>query len=386
MTHPISKIAALIALTAVATLSGCDGRQGSGFWDEDTREVTQFNRLDITGAVAVFVEVDPNAPPSVVVSGDDNLVGSITTRVKNGTLEISSDDWIDATLPLEVWVKTRNLRGVSGSGAVEVTAWNIASKRLDVDTSGAALIRLAGKVNDLRVDTSGAADVRTKALHADDVRIDTSGASDVNVCVWESLSVEASGASDVSYYGEPKSVNTDISGAGDVTHKSKTCADFTPPVRKTFDKGDCSCPGKGGNDFVDDHHGSHGAGSGNDGGGSAGSNNGGAGSDGGSAGSNSGGANGGGTDGGSAGSNGSGANGGSTGTDGGSAGSNGSGANGGSTGTDGGNTGSNSGGSGTGTDGGGAGSNSGGSGSGGDNSYQPGGSSSGSHDDDDCDD
>ena len=62
---------------------------------------------------------------------------------------------------------------------------------------------------------------------------------------WDTLTQPETGAAMPS--------TSDVSGAVDLVHKSKTCGKFTPPVRKDHGThGDnCSCPTGAGNGFVD---------------------------------------------------------------------------------------------------------------------------------------
>ena len=287
--------AKMVLALAMLCGAGCDPHdQGSGHFAEQLRDIQAIDRVKVSGAIDVFIEVDPAAEPSMIVVGDDNLLDRVVDEQSGNRLALEVDGLLMPHHPLEVWLRLPNLRGLDVSGAVRVTAWGIASKRLDVDASGACTVVLAGQVNDLRLEGSGATEVQARALQGGDANVDVSGAGDIGVCVDDALRVDVSGASDVRYFGTPESVEQDVSGAGELRFGGPTCATFTPPVRKV--PKDCTCAGGGDDDnnFVDvsmddgptdgddnawqPTHGSGSGGSGSGGSGSGGSGSGGSGS------------------------------------------------------------------------------------------------------------
>lgn len=124
---------------------------------------------------------------------------------------------------------------VSGAGEVNFAALN--AKLLKMELSGAANVRI-NKVNSqaqtfgmsgasdvdiqsvsgtqkLEVRASGASNFRARNLTAKEASLGASGASRIEVAVTETLDANASGASSVDYYGNPKA-KTDTSGASHV--------------------------------------------------------------------------------------------------------------------------------------------------------------------------
>lgn len=98
------------------------------------------------------------------------------------------------------------------SGASKIEAGVINADKLILDFSGASKANLAGYVNKLEVETSGASHLILDELHARDVDINSSGASHIQINAQKSLRVNASGASKITYKGQP-SVSKDVSGA-----------------------------------------------------------------------------------------------------------------------------------------------------------------------------
>ena len=88
-----------------------------------------------------------------------------------------------------------------------------------MQSSGAADVMLEGAVDELLADTSGASDLKARALQARVVQISITGAGSAVVNATDTLRVAITGAGDVTYFGNPKTVEKHITGAGSIRHK-----------------------------------------------------------------------------------------------------------------------------------------------------------------------
>jgi len=107
------------------------------------------------------------------------------------------------------------------SGAANVHINSVNSQEQDFGLSGASNVEIksASNTQALKVSASGASNFRAKNLTAKQAHLEASGASHVEASVTETLDANASGASSVDYYGNPKA-RTDASGASHVNaHK-----------------------------------------------------------------------------------------------------------------------------------------------------------------------
>ena len=86
---------------------------------------------------------------------------------------------------------------------------------LSVDATGASSIKLAGSTDKMTVDLTGASEVSAYPLKAKNASIEMSGASSGNFTVYETLSIELSGASDVNLKGSPEVKYKEVSGAAE---------------------------------------------------------------------------------------------------------------------------------------------------------------------------
>ena len=220
MQHTSPRHALLLAAITVGTagaaafaFGGC-GDAVAGPSTTRTPPVEAFHGLRVGGAFDVTVT--PAAAHRVVLRGPAEHLERVTVRVTDGVLEIGHADrgWTVADVAVEVF--TPRLAQLDVSGAVTLVARDLSGPTLRVEASGASDLTLAGAVDRLALEVSGASDVKALGLRAKTVAADVSGASDVKVRAEDRLEVEASGASDVRYAGEPATVDADRSGASDV--------------------------------------------------------------------------------------------------------------------------------------------------------------------------
>ncbi|MGH9948280.1 MAG: GIN domain-containing protein, partial [Pyrinomonadaceae bacterium] len=90
---------------------------------------------------------------------------------------------------------------------------------LNVDTNGASKIELAGETDKLAIEVSGASKINAENLKARAATVNSSGASKIDLFATESLRVDASGASKITYAGGATDVVKNTSGASRVSPK-----------------------------------------------------------------------------------------------------------------------------------------------------------------------
>ncbi len=209
------KILAVVLVLSLA-LVGCKtwGVRGNGKLKTVEKSLTNFDKVDVSGAFCVKVAVGEN--PGLKIRAESNLLKYIKAEVDNGTLEISSSRYLAPRRKFLLKVTTPDLKSLESSGVNKIVVLNINSKRFDVVSSGASEIKLTGKVEKLTAEVSGASSLNSTGLEADYVDVDVSGASSAYVFAKKFLSAEASGASSIKYKGNPEKVETDVSGVSSI--------------------------------------------------------------------------------------------------------------------------------------------------------------------------
>jgi carbon monoxide dehydrogenase subunit G len=102
--------------------------------------------------------------------------------------------------------------GVSGSGDLEVR--ELAAENLEVTVSGSGDVEARGTVDVASISVRGSGSVALEALQSRDARVTVSGSGNVQVWATERLEATINGSGDVSYRGEPRVVESDVSGSG----------------------------------------------------------------------------------------------------------------------------------------------------------------------------
>lgn len=205
----------------------------NAFASKQERNVKNFNKIEVSGGFKVILT--QGNTEKLVIEADDNILPKIITEVRSGTLIIKLEnntnisngkdliaeltfinlDNIDLSGAVNITgtnpMKFSNLE-IDGSGATKISL-NLSATKLDLDFSGASEITLKGNAPEFEADLSGASEIEAAEFMTRRCNIECSGASNARVNVTESLEVEGSGASKISYTGNPANVNTDLSGA-----------------------------------------------------------------------------------------------------------------------------------------------------------------------------
>ena len=193
------------------------GVQGSGTSKTERRDVSDFNKVDAGGAINIEVSVQKDF--YVEVQADDNLLANIKTEVSGDTLKIYSEDRISPKTRINVKISMPEIEGLEVSGASSGVVSNVKADSLELKASGASKIKIDGAAGNLEADASGASTIDAENLKVEDANVDASGASSAIVSASNDLKVNASGASKISYTGEPKNIKQNSSGASSVTKK-----------------------------------------------------------------------------------------------------------------------------------------------------------------------
>jgi Putative auto-transporter adhesin, head GIN domain len=227
------------AVLAASLVSACNvvlGEQGSGVIVTRRFELpAQIQRIELGDAFAGTIAIGPGKP-SAAVQIDDNLVDRLRVEVDGDSVAVDVNGRVrDATLQVEITLprlRELHLSGASrasvdgplvddvtveGSGASEIQLGAVDLDEFDIALSGASkLSGASGSANRVTTDVSGASNLSLFGVEADEVHVDVSGASRAGVTARERLEASASGASSVTYHGEPDHVIRDESGASSI--------------------------------------------------------------------------------------------------------------------------------------------------------------------------
>lgn len=212
------------------------GDRGNGDVIEQMRKVNAFTSVSSSNAInVVLVKGDS---PKVVVRTDSNLQDHIKTEVKGNKLKIYVRGNIRKYSEMTVFVTFTELEALHSSSASEMTCKdkivadvfsvgassasnikleNVEMQQINVATSSAANVKIAGKCEKLEVDASSASDANLYKLEAQNVEADASSAADIRISVSKKLEAEASSGADITYKGSPEHLSIEESSGGDIS-------------------------------------------------------------------------------------------------------------------------------------------------------------------------
>jgi hypothetical protein len=209
--------------------------RGSGNEVTISPEVSGFDSLDIGHTFEV--DIIQSQTYSLVVTVDDNIEQYLVIDDSGGTLTLNLEadrSYSDVTLKAQISMPTLSELELSGASKAEFTQFassdpfdlrvsgaseakgDIEAGDVTIKVSGASEGHLHGEGQDLLLEVSGASHVDLGEFTVEDATLDLSGASEVTVNVNGILNVNASGASDVTYVGNPILGDMETSGASSI--------------------------------------------------------------------------------------------------------------------------------------------------------------------------
>lgn len=238
MRNLLTCVLLLSALLSSCMFSGGKRVRGSGNISKEQRTVSSFDRVEVEGAIDVYLMQGEMKP--VEIEGDDNLLSYVELEqtgdrlvIKNRSgfnLDPSGDLKVYLTVPayesIEVSgacniysqakiTNNKNIKlGVSGAGDIKL---DIDAPRIEITSSGAGKVNLKGETKDFSLDLSGASSVHCYDLLAENTKVEISGAGNAEVYASVKLDAEVSGAGTIKYKGNAKDVSQHVSGAGSVS-------------------------------------------------------------------------------------------------------------------------------------------------------------------------
>ncbi len=208
----------------------------------EIRPAKNFQAIELSSAFDVYL-TQSNEETVAVSTTNSRFKDNIKVEVKDGVLMIryeNKEKWTSGSQKLKAYVSFKQLNRIKASGACDiyiVGTWkaenlkvNISgatnikgavniSNKLMLDMSGASDITLSGAAGQIDIKASGASNFKGYDLSVDYCDVNVSGASDVKITVNKELSAEASGASDIRYKGKGVIRSVRSSGASNISRK-----------------------------------------------------------------------------------------------------------------------------------------------------------------------
>lgn len=201
------------------------------------RKVTSFHAIKVSGGIDV--ELSQGNELKLKIEADENLIALIRTEVKDGVLNIFHTENIRDSKILKVHLTFQKLDEIKASGGCDIVSkQKLSFSTLQTDLSGGCDMNLSCKADKLvcnhsggcdailsgeaetgNFNVSGGCDVKASDLHLKNCTVDASGGSDVAVNATGELTMKASGASDITYQGNPAKIIKSAHGASEINSR-----------------------------------------------------------------------------------------------------------------------------------------------------------------------
>ncbi|WP_031529376.1 head GIN domain-containing protein [Dyadobacter crusticola] len=194
-----------------------------------TYDFRNFDELEMSDAFRVNVVSGTSF--AVSATGEMNDLDDLNIFVQDGKLVARYRDYSRNRKRMDIDIVMPDIEEVNFSGAVRAGIENFenlpslkielsgasqcefdgSAREMDFNLSGASRLNLFGEAKFLDGELSGASQLLSFGLPVEESDLDLSGASKAEVYVTKKLIVEASGASQVRYKGNPE-IRKDLSG------------------------------------------------------------------------------------------------------------------------------------------------------------------------------
>ncbi len=258
--------AGLICLIAAASTSARDHShffgwsfnsiKGSGNEVTVDRTVVGFDKIE--SSIGADMDITVGGEFKVTLTGDDNIVELVETRVHGRTLEIDSRKNFSTRRDVKLTVSMPKLTELSDGGSGTVVVHKLSGDEFTLDISGSADVTCEGTARKLRIDVAGSGKAEFSGLACDRVNVELAGSGDItltgtskeleieipgsgnvdarelkcddvtasidgsgNIDVWADQSLDGSvnGSGDIYYWGNATDISRDVNGSGRIVHK-----------------------------------------------------------------------------------------------------------------------------------------------------------------------
>ena len=214
-------VGAALGAAAILGLSGCD----NGPPVTQTRNITTFTRLDVSGDLELEVRLFNRPDPGVRITAGEKAIDRIKTQLDNGTLRISTKSrgltiGPDPLGEVSVSLGVPALVGLTVEGKADVTLSGLSARTFELRVNGSGDVRAAGRVDDFSLEVDGSADSQLADLSTQNASVRIDGSGDAELTVHRTLELVVEGSGDVIYHGRP-AVTSRLEGSGDVTQQPR---------------------------------------------------------------------------------------------------------------------------------------------------------------------
>ena len=176
------------------TIGSAPYTEGSGNLTTATRALESFHAVSVENGLRVLVKTGSAA--SAAVTADDNLVGLITTEVRDGTLSIRVSGSLTTHERLEVEVTAASaVDSVAQTGGSTVDVENLSSDSVTASVDGGSTLHAGGRTANLQLTVNGGSTADLRNVEAQVAQVQIDGGSTAFVKAQKSIAGSCNGGS-----------------------------------------------------------------------------------------------------------------------------------------------------------------------------------------------
>ena len=233
------------SLIFVTIFIACDlnFKRGNGNIEVREFEVEEFHKIYVGGNYNLTLI--PAKKNRVVIETDENLFRYINVESFDESLNINNVHKLKGSEGIFIDVYYQQIDQISSTGASKIGHEGIleaeslgidlsgaGSVNLEINTglvkvemSGAGVIELSGRTDRQEAHISGAGGMMSEGLKSRECDVNLSGVGGANVYVTEKLEASITGIGGITYSGNPKLIEKQVSGLGKIMRNSEFIED-----------------------------------------------------------------------------------------------------------------------------------------------------------------
>ncbi len=208
--------------------------EGNGNITTSDMAVNSFRKLVIKSNYEIYL-IDGNEE-LVKVETDENLMQYVKTEVSRNTLTIENSERVKSNHGIKLYVNYNTLEAIEiADGARIYTEQPITVDQLELDFAGGSignlelqvqklnvkfggggLMTLRGSASESQINFNGAGMLDAGELNTQNTVIDMSGMGAAIVSASDNLEADLSGVGSITFKGDPRNLNRNISGKGTI--------------------------------------------------------------------------------------------------------------------------------------------------------------------------
>ncbi len=192
---------------------------GDGVLKDEKRSLKKFNKILVNGSFDISIVCQQQQ--LINIEGDSNITPIIKTYVDKDVLNIITTKKYKENKNLKIKINNPDINNINIKGSSNFYIDKLNNKQINISIEGNSNLNIKGQSQKLFLDVSGSGYIDTKNLKTEDTTVELRGFSMIDVFASKSLDAKISGFGKINYYGQPKNIKKNITGAGFINEGKK---------------------------------------------------------------------------------------------------------------------------------------------------------------------